>query len=436
MQLPQAFTERMRSLLGDAGLSEYLAAMDETRPRSLRVNTLKTTPSEFLSVAGAQLTPNGVIPEGYFIPEGFPVGTNPLHAAGLFYMQEPSAQLPAALLAPEPGETVLDLCAAPGGKTGQLAMYMKNEGLLIANEPVTNRAQVLNGTKERLGMTNTVVTSLSPDVLCPALYECCDRVLADAPCSGEGMFRKEPDAVRYWSPAHVTACADRQRLILGSAALAVRPGGKLCYSTCTFSPEEDEETVAFFLKAHPEFRLTEEHKLFPHTSTGEGQYAALFEKTDHTPCDELPRYKETRPAKPDKAALQLAEAFLGDTFRTRPQGELRVLPDGRVLLTDAPLPAALSGLRIVSAGVLVGELKKNRVEPAHALFMAYPSDMFRRSEEPDPELLLRFLRGEAIPCANDRKGYMPVTVSGHAVGFGKAANGTLKNHIPKGLRFR
>lgn len=435
MQYPEAFTERMRSLLGEQGLAEYLQAMEQTRPRALRVNTLKTTTEEFRALIEAELTPNGVIPEGFFIPEGFPVGTNPLHAAGLFYMQEPSAQLPAAMLKPQPGETVLDLCAAPGGKTGQLAQYMENDGLLVANEPVPNRAAVLTGTKERLGLINTAVTCLSPEVLCPALFETCDAVLADAPCSGEGMFRKEPDAVRDWSPAHVTACAERQRLILGSAAGTVRPGGRLVYSTCTFSPEEDEETAAFFVKAHPEFRLIEEKKLFPHTSNGEGQYAALFEKTDHSPFPDGKPSKPEKPKKPDAAAMRICEAFLSEVFAERPRGTVRILPDGRVFLLDAQLPAELERLRIMNAGIFVGELKKDRLEPAHALFMAFKAERFNGVSEPEEELVFRFLRGEEIPCGNGLKGFVPVLYKGHAVGFGKASGGVVKNRIPKGLRF-
>lgn len=435
MELPAAFQERMRRQLGEAAFGQYLSILDEQRPRSLRINTLKTDIPSFLALAGEGLTPNGIVPEGFFIPDGFVVGKNPLHAAGLFYMQEPSAQLPAALLSAKPGETVLDLCAAPGGKSGQLAQSMQNTGLLIANEPVPNRAAVLNGTKERLGLRNTTVTCLSPDVLCPALSEAVDRIMVDAPCSGEGMFRKEPDAIRDWSPEHVTSCADRQRAILESAASALKPGGSLVYSTCTFSSEEDEETVEFFLHKHPEFVLKEQHKLFPHTSSGEGQYAALLEKQGSSffAANRIPKASF---GKTDKRAMETVLNTLRGIFIELPEGDIRILPDGRVFLLEAALPAELDSLRLVSAGVFLGELKKDRMEPSHALFMAYPSERFSQSFAPSEDDLARFLAGESIGCDRSLSGYLPVLTGRYAIGFGKASNGTLKNHIPKGLRFR
>lgn len=435
MELPEAYIKRMYDQLGEKAFAEYCEALDKQQPRSLRVNTLKIDVPSFCALAGEGLVPNGIVPEGLFVPDGYAIGKNPLHAAGLFYMQEPSAQYPASLLAPLPGETVLDLCAAPGGKTGQLAQAMQNKGLLIANEPVPNRAAVLNGTKERLGLRNTAVTCLSPDVLCPKLAESVDRIMVDAPCSGEGMFRKEPDAIRDWSPEHVTSCAERQRAILDSAAQALKPGGTMVYSTCTFSPEEDEQTVAFFLNKHPEFVQLEEKKFFPHTSVGEGQYAALLEKRDSS-AGVMPALPKPVPAKVDKKAMNIVKETLRGILHEMPEGDIRILPDGRVFLTETPLPNCLENMRLVSSGVFLGELKKDRMEPSHALFMAFSPDCFRQSCAPDEQALMRFLCGEAIPCERSLSGYLPVLAGAYTVGFGKASNGILKNHIPKGLRFR
>lgn len=442
-QLPEAFLRRMHRQLGDPGYADYLSAMERTRPRALRVNTLKTDVAAFLSLADAALTPDEIVPEGFFVPEDFPVGTNPLHAAGLFYMQEPSAQFPAALLCAKPHETVLDLCAAPGGKTGQLAAGMQNTGLLIANEIVPQRAGVLSGTLERLGVQNAVVTNMRPDALCPLLSGSCDAVLVDAPCSGEGMFRKEPQAVCDWSEAHVRASAERQRRILESAAVCVKPGGRLVYSTCTFSPEENEETVAWFLAAHPAFSCAAQKRFYPHTSTGEGQFAALLLRDDSPVPAAIEKTQSggrrvpSRKGKPINPATDAAlDRFFKETMTVRPGSIPLFLPDGRVFLQPERVPDALSEMRVLSCGVLAGELRGERFRPAHALFLAYPGDTFLTELTLDGAALFAFLAGETVPCDPSLTGYAAVCVHGHPLGFGKCDRGTLKNHLPKGLRLR
>lgn len=442
-QLPEAFLRRMHRQLGDPGYADYLSAMERTRPRALRVNTLKTDVAAFLSLADAALTPDEIVPEGFFVPEDFPVGTNLLHAAGLFYMQEPSAQFPAALLCAKPHETVLDLCAAPGGKTGQLAAGMQNTGLLIANEIVPQRAGVLSGTLERLGVQNAVVTNMRPDALCPLLSGSCDAVLVDAPCSGEGMFRKEPQAVCDWSEAHVRASAERQRRILESAAVCVKPGGRLVYSTCTFSPEENEETVAWFLAAHPAFSCAAQKRFYPHTSTGEGQFAALLLRDDSPVPAAIEKTQSggrrvpSRKGKPINPATDAAlDRFFKETMTARPGSIPLFLPDGRVFLQPERVPDALSEMRVLSCGVLAGELRGERFRPAHALFLAYPGDEFLTALTLDGAALFAFLAGETVPCDPSLTGYAAVCVHGHPLGFGKCDRGTLKNHLPKGLRLR
>ncbi len=280
MQLPSAYLARMRTQLGDS-FDDYMAAMRAPAKRALRVNTLKTDPA-FLCAHLPFLTPTGLVPEGFFVPDSFMPSREPLHAAGLFYMQEPTAQLPAALPPLGNSETpvVLDLCASPGGKASFLAARMKNSGLLIANEPVPARAETLCRTLERLGVTNAIVTCMKPEPLCAFLAERCDAVLVDAPCSGEGMFRKDARAVLEWSPEHVRACALRQRGILSAALSAVRGGGALVYSTCTFSEAENEEVVNDLIAHEPAFRLERFLRLYPHTSCGEGQCMALLRKRD------------------------------------------------------------------------------------------------------------------------------------------------------------
>ena len=268
--LPEAYVTRMRAQLGEDSFAAYLRAMDDSPRRALRVNTLKTSAEVFCAQADFSLSPTGLLSGSFFIEDGVAIGRHPLHVAGLCYVQEPAAQIPASLSGARPGIATLDLCAAPGGKATQLAAMMRNAGLLVVNEPVRSRAEILTGNLERLGVANALVTSMRPDALADSLGACFDLVLVDAPCSGEGMFRKDETAIREWSPEHVAACAARQGQILESAARLLKSAGRLVYSTCTFSREENEGAVEAFLSEHPDFSLTESRRLYPHTSVGEG----------------------------------------------------------------------------------------------------------------------------------------------------------------------
>ena len=416
MNLPQAYLNRMKDQLGEA-FPVYLAAMEAPERRAARCNPLKMSP-DGLRALRPGFTPAGG--EGFLLPDGFAPGKDPLHCAGAYYVQELSAQMPAGLLELTPNMAVLDLCAAPGGKSGQLAAKVP-QGVLFANEIVPHRANVLLGNLERMGAKNAVVTSMDPEKLIAATGPVFDAVLVDAPCAGEGMFRKDPEAVRAWSPEHVIACAKRQRAILTSAQGAVKPGGQLVYSTCSFSPAENEENVGWFLDAYPDFELLEERRLYPHTSLGEGQYAArLRRKGAAERIGYLPPKKEKAP---------LVEAFLRDMCPDL-CGELRLLPDGRSLLLP-PLPCSLEGLRVLRAGLLLGECVKGRFVPAHALAMAAGLPLRQRTELSEGDAL-RYLRGETLPT--DLSGWCAVTCHGLALGLAKGAGGVLKNHLPKGLR--
>ncbi len=427
--LPAAYLARMKTQLGEDGLAAYLRAMDDEPHRALRINTLKIDAGAFCRAADFALIPTGMLPESFFFDDNVSIGKHPLHVAGLCYVQEPAAQVPATLADVRPGMTVLDLCAAPGGKTTQLAGLMQNTGLLVANEPVRSRADILCGNIERLGVTNALVTCMRPDTLADALGACFDRVLVDAPCSGEGMFRKDETAVREWSPEHVTACAARQEQILDSAAALLKPGGTLVYSTCTFSPEENEDTITAFLKRHSNFACVGMRRMYPHTSVGEGQFMAALQKGggDSGRSDSF--------STPKAEHVPVFDAFYRETFVGEPPVTM-ALPDGRVLIPPEKMPLDTRGLHMLRAGVLAGEVRGNRFVPNHALCMAKPIDAFQRVVPLSGDALARFLSGETVLCDSTFPGWCAATALGYPIGWGKAVNGVLKNHIPKGLRIR
>ena len=418
MKLPQEFLDRMQKQLG-ADFPAYLAAMEQMPRAALRVNTQKITPDAFVRLFGLPLNPIAGTADGFLTPDGFRPGNDPLHAAGLYYMQEASAQAPARLLEVSKGMAVLDLCAAPGGKSTQLAAALQGTGVLVANEYVASRANVLVGNLERMGVANAIVTNMDTHSLCTRLKERFDAVLCDAPCAGEGMFRKDPRAIEEWSPSHVAACALRERGILHNASEAVKPGGRLVYSTCSFSPAEDEETVAYFLQTHPDFSLLSRQTLYPHTSEGEGQFMALFVRDGVR----VPSAFVTK--KSDRCAAW--EAFAPQC--RLPQGSVMRLKDGRVLLVP-PLPFDSDGLRVVRAGLLLGEDKGSRLEPAHALAL---SGAMLRTEPLSLDEALRYLAGETLP-RTAQKGWAAATLHGYPLGLVKSDGAILKNHYPKGLR--
>ncbi|MBE5784761.1 MAG: SAM-dependent methyltransferase [Clostridiales bacterium] len=428
-ELPKEFLQRMQALLG-AEYPAFLASYEEEPKRGLRINTLKTAVDDLLAAGLFSLAPTGILEEGFLLREDVPsIGKHPFHLAGLFYLQEPSAMATAAAAGIRPGMRVLDLCAAPGGKSGAAAAHLSREGFLLANEIVPNRAKILASTLERLGAANTAVTCASPKEIAAIFPDWFDVVIVDAPCSGEGMFRKDEAARREWSPEHVSSCAARQDAILASAAKTVRGGGAVVYSTCTFSSEENEGTVERFLASHSEFTLEHMGRLYPHTSSGEGHFVARLRRGG-----EAFRPQESFPMKPCSDAA--FSAFLKETFIVSPKGKAYLLPDGRVILLRDALPKGLENLRVLSSGVIAGELKKGRFEPAHSLFLAAHGGTYTKTVDytHDDPLLIRFLAGETVPCSENMRGYCAVTVQNHPVGFGKAVEGILKNHIPKALR--
>lgn len=438
MELPAAFEKRMQEMLG-AEYEAFRASYDQPHKRGVRLNTLKCDAETLAKALPFPLVQTPFSPLSYYAPTDAKMASFPLYHAGAFYSQEPSASSAVTLLSPKAGDRVLDLCAAPGGKSTQIAALTGDCGLLWSNEVVRSRASVLASNLERMGVRSAVVSSEYPDVLAEKLAGYFDKVLVDAPCSGEGMFRRDPDAVAEWSPEHVEACASRQLAILNSAARCVQEDGVLVYSTCTFSEAENEGVVRAFLKENPGFVLEKPEvsfgrpafgvdavRIFP-MDGGEGHFAARFRRIAPNSSAALPySYK------PDKVAEPLARALYAELFSDAP-GRFARVKDRVVLLPDE-LPD-LSGLGVLRAGVEFGELKKNRIEPAHGVFMASHAKCCRsvlRLPHDNPAVRA-FLRGEEIP-AGDLRGYTAVAVDGIVTGFGKASGGVLKNKFPKGLR--
>jgi NOL1/NOP2/sun family putative RNA methylase len=466
VQLPPAFEERMKTLL--EGEYEAFAQSYERPPlHGLRVNSLKIDPGRFLEMSPFSLTPIPWCRAGFYYPEGERPGKHPYHAAGLYYLQEPSAMSVAEVAEAEPGETVLDLCAAPGGKTTQLAAALRGEGLLVANEIHPARVKALSENVERLGIRNAVVTNETPEKLAERFPQYFDRIVVDAPCSGEGMFRKLPEALDDWSVDKVKECHLMQLDILESAARMLKPGGILVYSTCTFAPLENEQSIVQFLEHHPEFELiplphpehfspgvpewaeparkelTQTARLWPHRLAGEGHYVAKLRKSpDAEPMTPMSPRKEKRgkagtPGR--KEALAVWRAFADENlpaFAKRLQDEAAFLLFGEQLYYTPAPGVDWDGLKVVRTGLHLGTVKKNRFEPSHALALAVnPDDVLRTADfsSGDPDLL-RYLRGESL-YRDGSSGWTLFTVDGFSLGWGKQSDGQLKNHYPKGLRW-
>ncbi|MDD6994771.1 MAG: RsmF rRNA methyltransferase first C-terminal domain-containing protein [Candidatus Borkfalkiaceae bacterium] len=427
--LPEKFVERMKNILPESEREDFFAVYEkEQSEKGLLINTLKISVEEFERIAPLALC--GAVPwaENARYVNHEKVGKEPYHFAGLYYMQEPSASCVAPKAQVKKGERVLDLCAAPGGKTAALAAATNGEGILVSNEPVPSRAQILLSNAERLGVKNAVVVNEYPEKISGFFTEYFDKIVVDAPCSGEGMFRKNAEeARREWSDDNVRACAARQSRILNEAAKMLSGGGKLVYSTCTFSREEDEEQTRNFLKAHEEFRLLSEEKLLPHKIRGEGHYCATFEKTRGGRRD-LPLKKSGASYSAQRLFDEFCLSVFGETK------EYSLYEKGGALYA---LPAGCfdwNGLKVLRCGVKIGEIIKNRFEPAHAYALSLKRGEAKNALNlgyEDPRLQ-KYLCGESVE--GNISGWCTVCVNGYPVGWGKGVGGVVKNHLPHGLR--
>lgn len=458
MALPLAFEQRMQSLLGE----EYPAfqqALERPQARGLRVNPLKISPQEFANRAPFSLTSVPWAEEGFFYPETERPGRHPYYEAGVYYIQEPSAMAVGALADAQPGEKILDLCAAPGGKTTHLAGRMQGKGLLIANEINTARAAVLAQSVERMGISNCIVLNETPERLAARFAHFFDKIVVDAPCSGEGMFRKDGNPAQdEWTPDLPVFCAERQAGILDCAADMLCGGGLLIYSTCTFAPEENEGTISRFLERHPDFEPVQiehppaefapaqpawaEHgnpavsaafRLWPHKLNGEGHFVAVLRS--HADIEPPANQPEARLSDRERKAEQQNREWVLEHVTRLPEGRIVPMRDQLILLPE-PCRADVTGLRVKSRGVLLGTLRKNRFEPSHTLAHMLPVSDFHRvcNLSADDPRVEQYLRGETFPWDGE-KGWTAVAADGFVLGWGKCAGGVMKNHYPRGLRW-
>lgn len=473
--LPQEFLNRMKQMLQEE-YPAFLDSYDRKRYQAMRINPLKVNREAFLEQAPFLLEPVPWAKDGYYYSDTDLPGKHPYHEAGVYYIQEPSAMAPAEYLFAGNRKAgsfgtedtkylrVLDLCAAPGGKSTQIAAAMQGKGILICNEIHPARAKILSENIERMGIVNALVTNETPQQLAENFPGYFTHILVDAPCSGEGMFRKNEEACFEWSVSNAALCADRQDEILNCAAAMLAPGGRLVYSTCTFAPAENEGSISRFLFRHPEISIAEtkkapgmdsgvaawtdraaEHidrtiRLWPHRLRGEGHYLAVLEKAGPAVFSFAGHCKNGLEKGISKRNLTVAQkgcveflAFAKENLRKEFQGTYLKFGD-QLYLAPEGMPS-LQGLKVLRPGLHLGTLKKNRFEPSHALALTlHPTETARTADlSAGSREVTGFLNGETFPYEGE-KGWYLITVDGYSIGWGKLAGGIMKNHYPKGLR--
>lgn len=484
--LPEKFLERMQNMLGEE-YPAFLESLSGKRYRALRLNPLKTRIQEGKEKLPFTLSPVPWTKNGFYYEEEEQPGKHPYHEAGLYYIQEPSAMAPVPCLMeertsaaaiperqeehvsaatiperqeePASPERVLDLCAAPGGKSTQIAEYMRGRGMLITNEIHPQRAKILSENIERMGISNAIVLNETPESLSKRFIAFFDRILVDAPCSGEGMFRKNDNAGEEWSEENVALCAERQDGILDCAATMLKPGGRLVYSTCTFAPAEDEGSVSRFLETHPDFCLEKEERLMPHKIKGEGHFlAVLHREGGQLKSAATAGTEKSLTLKDCREFLDFAKEALTIPAEELTEGKILLRFGEQLYLAPAETPS-LRGLKVLRPGLHLGTVKKNRFEPSHALalFLKKEQVVHAVNLACDGTAVRKYLEGQTLTIGEGcdvemahiitrgrmaaeqadvslPKGWCLVCVDGYSLGWGKAAGAVLKNHYPKGLR--
>lgn len=467
--LPQSFLDSMKEILGE-DYEAFLAGFDGQRQYGLRVNTLKMNLEEFERIAPFHLKKVPWISNGYFYEAEDVPAKHPFYSAGLYYLQEPSAMTPASRLKVQPGERVLDLCAAPGGKATELGAALQGEGLLVANDINTARARALLRNLELFGISNSFVTNEPPHVLAERFPEFFHKIMVDAPCSGEGMFRKNPAVVDSWQEKGPEYFSKLQREIIVQAADMLLPGGMMFYSTCTFSPLENEKTITHLLKERSDMEVIpmEDYegfaegltsyrgevfdercrlcrRIWPHKMSGEGHFMALLHKKNgvqqqvqQTVSQSSIWWEKCKGLNKEQKAA--AEDFFSHVNIAYDEKRIDVRGDNLYYLPAPKYDGR--GLHFLRNGLFMGEFKKKRFEPSQPFALALHAQDFDQVLDfpADDERLSRYLRGETLDVSDllagekKRKGWQLVMVAGHPLGFGKLVNNNLKNKYPAGWR--
>ena len=459
MNLPIEFEKKMKAFLGNEW-DDFLYSYDNNRFQALRFNTLKVqSPEERMRILKTlKISSDKKVSwanEAYYFDENVRPGKHPYHEMGLYYIQEPSAMSAAALLAPKPGMRVLDLCAAPGGKSTQLATYLGDSGLLVSNEINTQRSRILSQNIERMGIKNAIVTNEDSFVLASYFPGFFNAIQVDAPCSGEGMFRKLPEAIEQWSMENVAICAARQKEILDNAAVMLKPGGTIVYSTCTFSKEENEDVIEYFLEKHPDFTLEEMERFWPHKVDGEGHFVAKLVRrgsvdTGFKSDRQTKKIKNNKNRKNEtksaltKENMKLLSEFLDETISDDMAALIknsRLVMFGEQLYRLPDMEVDIKGLKVQRAGLHIGEFKKQRFEPSHSLALALKLSEAKNVVKLtcDNPQTIGFFNGQSVMLSDEqaaecKKGWALVCVDGYPAGWGKVNGTQVKNHYPKGLR--
>lgn len=459
MNLPIEFEKKMKAFLGNEW-DDFLYSYDNNRFQALRFNTLKVqSPEERMRILKTlKISSDKKVSwanEAYYFDENVRPGKHPYHEMGLYYIQEPSAMSAAALLAPKPGMRVLDLCAAPGGKSTQLATYLGDSGLLVSNEINTQRSRILSQNIERMGIKNAIVTNEDSFVLASHFPGFFNAIQVDAPCSGEGMFRKLPEAIEQWSVENVAICAARQKEILDNAAVMLKPGGTIVYSTCTFSKEENEDVIEYFLEKHPDFTLEEMERFWPHKVDGEGHFVAKLVRrgsvdTGFKSDRQTKKIKNNKNRKNEtksaltKENMKLLSEFLDETISDDMAALIknsRLVMFGEQLYRLPDMEVDIKGLKVQRAGLHIGEFKKQRFEPSHSLALALKLSEAKNVVKLtcDNPQTIGFFNGQSVMLSDEqaaecKKGWALVCVDGYPAGWGKVNGTQVKNHYPKGLR--
>ena len=457
LKLSEEYLNRMRDLLGEEEFSAYLKSFDEERLYGLRVNTAKVTPEAFPELVSWDLKPVPWIPNGFYYEGTERPAKDPYYYAGLYYLQEPSAMTPAMLLPVEPGDRVLDLCGAPGGKSTELGVKLAGKGVLISNDISNSRAKALLKNLELWGISNICVTSETPDKLADVFGPWFDKILIDAPCSGEGMFRKDDDMVKSYEERGPEYYSEIQKEITDQAVRMLAPGGLLLYSTCTFSRCEDEEIICHILENHQEMELIRLPlfegasggigldgciRLFPHKIKGEGHFISLLRKNGGGAERTAAGSRERSGTEPQGKKAPALPTELTDFFalmnREFDGSRIMIKNDSVYYLPENFVPA--KELRYLRTGLLLGELKNKRFEPGQALAMTLHAEEFRQtiSWKKEDDRVIRYLKGETISLTPEEgpvKGWCLVCVDGYPLGFAKGTGMALKNKYYPGWRW-